>query len=120
MEWQRRWAFGLCITDTVVVCGSVLLGQYVRFGQTMDAFGYVGYYLAALSILFIATWLVALAALRTRSPRLVGTGIEEYRRVVAASFWTFGAIAIASLLLKLEIREAISQLGFRSVYWDCC
>ena len=111
MKWQRRWAFGLCITDTAVVCGSVLLGQYVRFGQTMDPSGYLRYYLAALSILFIATWLVALAALRTRSPRLVGTGIEEYRRVVAASFWTFGAIAIASLLLKLEISRGYLAIG---------
>ena len=39
MKWQRRWAFGLCITDTAVVCGSVLLGQYVRFGQTMNSLG---------------------------------------------------------------------------------
>ena len=39
MEWQRRWAFGLCITDTAVVCGSVLLGQYVRFGETMNSSG---------------------------------------------------------------------------------
>ena len=98
VKWQRRSATCRCITDTAVVCGSVLLGQYVRFGQTMDPSGHLRYYLTALSILFIATWLVALAALRTRSPRLVGTGIEEYRRVVAASFWTFGAIAIASLL----------------------
>ncbi len=36
------------------------------------------------------------------SPRLIGTGIED-TGVVTASFWTFGAIAIVTLLLKLDI-----------------
>jgi exopolysaccharide biosynthesis polyprenyl glycosylphosphotransferase len=48
-------------------------------------------------------WLSALAGFHTRSPRLIGSGLEEYRRVVAASFWTFGAIAIVALLLKLDV-----------------
>src|SRR6476469_7090498 len=39
VKWQRRSATCLCITDTAVVCGSVLLGQYVRFGQTTDPSG---------------------------------------------------------------------------------
>jgi exopolysaccharide biosynthesis polyprenyl glycosylphosphotransferase len=111
VEWQRRWSLNLCITDTVVVFGSVLLGQYVRFGQVTTPIAGVGHYIPALSMLFAAIWLIALAALRTRSPRLVGTGIEEYRRVLAASFWTFGAIAIASLLLKLEISRSYLAIG---------
>ena len=65
--------------------------------------GYLNYYVPAFSVLFVIVWLSALAGFRTRSPRLIGTGIEEYRRVVAASFWTFGAIAIVTLLLKLDI-----------------
>ena len=35
--------------------------------------------------------------------RIIGRGIEEYRRAVQASLWTFGAIAIAELLFKLDI-----------------
>ena len=80
-----------------------MLAQYVRFGATPSPPGYVKYYVPAFSVLFAIVWLSALAGFHTRSPKVIGTGIEEYRRVVAASFWTFGAIAIAALLLKLDI-----------------
>ena len=53
--------------------------------------------------MLIVIWLAALAGIRTRSPKYIGAGIEEYRRVIAASFWTFGAVAIAELLMKLEV-----------------
>jgi exopolysaccharide biosynthesis polyprenyl glycosylphosphotransferase len=65
--------------------------------------GYLSNYMSAFSALFAIVWLMALAGFHSRSPRLVGTGVEEYRRVFAASFWTFGAIAIVTLLLKVDI-----------------
>lgn len=110
-QWQRRYSAKLRATDTVVVCAAVVLAQYVRFGAAqkdsvdwaLNPFGYSNYFVPAFSILFALAWLAALSGFRTRSPRLVGTGIEEYRRVVAASFWTFGAIAIVTLLLKADI-----------------
>jgi exopolysaccharide biosynthesis polyprenyl glycosylphosphotransferase len=102
-RWQRRYAAKLQITDFVVVCAAVVLAQYVRFGPTLSPPGYLKYYVPAFSVLFVIVWLSALAGFHTRSPRLIGTGIEEFRRVVAASFWTFGAIAIVTLLLKLDI-----------------
>ena len=102
-SWQRRYAAGLRISDFIVVGAAVILAQKVRFGHTLTAPGYPDYYLLALSALFAIAWLSALARFRTRSPRLIGTGAEEYRRVIAASFWTFGAIAIITLLLKLDI-----------------
>jgi exopolysaccharide biosynthesis polyprenyl glycosylphosphotransferase len=101
--WQRRYAAKLQITDGVVVCAAVMLAQYVRFGPTLSPPGYIKYYVVGFSVLFVIVWLSALAGFHTRSPRLIGTGIEEFRRVVAASFWTFGAVAIVTLLLKLDI-----------------
>ncbi len=91
------------MSDLVVVCVAVLMAQVVRFGESLTAPGYPHYYLPLLSALFAMAWMSALGGLRTRSPRLIGAGVEEYRRVVAASFWTFGAIAIVTLLLKLDI-----------------
>ena len=102
-KWERRYAANLRITDTVVVCGAVILAQYVRFGAPATAPSYVNHYVTAYSALLAIIWLSALAVFRTRSPRYIGAGIEEYRRVAAASFWTFGAIAMAELLLKLQI-----------------
>jgi exopolysaccharide biosynthesis polyprenyl glycosylphosphotransferase len=101
--WQRRYAAELRLTDSVVVCAGVLLAQYIRFGTTETAEGNFRFVAPGFSVVFIGVWLVALAAFHTRSPRVVGGGIEEYRRVIAASFWTFGAIAIVTLLLKVDV-----------------
>jgi exopolysaccharide biosynthesis polyprenyl glycosylphosphotransferase len=102
-KWERRYAANIRITDTVVVCGAVIVAQYVRFGAPATAPSYVNHYVTAYSALLAIIWLSALAVFRTRSPRYIGAGVEEYRRVAAASFWTFGAIAMAELLLKLQI-----------------
>ena len=79
-----------------------MLAQYVRFGQAPTAPS-VNHYETAYSALLAIIWLSAVAMFNARSPKYLGAGIEEYRRVVAASFWTFGAIAMAELLMKLEI-----------------
>ena len=102
-KWERRYSRNLLITDTVVVCGAVILAQYVRFGNPSMPPSYVNHYVTAYSALLAIIWLSTLAGFRSRSPRYIGVGIEEYRRVVTASFWTFGAIAMAELLVKLEI-----------------
>ena len=102
-NWERRYATYLRFTDAIVVCVAVLLAQYLRFGSTPAADSLVSHYETAYSAVLIAIWLATLAGLRTRSPKYIGAGIEEYRRVIAASFWTFGAVAIAELLLKLEV-----------------
>lgn len=102
-RWQRQYAAKLRITDSLVVCGAVALAHYVRFGPTLSPPGYPDYYVPGFSVLFISIWLLALAGFHSRSSRLTGTGIEEYRRVLSASFGTFGALAIVTLLLKLDI-----------------
>jgi exopolysaccharide biosynthesis polyprenyl glycosylphosphotransferase len=102
-RWERRYANYLRLTDTVVVTGAVLLAQYARFGSTPAAESLVSHYETAYSAILVVIWLAALAGMRTRSPKHLGAGIEEYRRVVVASFWTFGVVAIAELLMKLEV-----------------
>jgi exopolysaccharide biosynthesis polyprenyl glycosylphosphotransferase len=102
-RWQRGYAAKLVMTDSLVVCAAVVLAQYVRFGPTHSPPGYHQYFVPSFSVLFVIVWLSALAGFRTRSPRVIGTGIEEYRRVITASFATFGAIAIVTLLLNVDI-----------------
>jgi exopolysaccharide biosynthesis polyprenyl glycosylphosphotransferase len=99
-RWESRYVFRLLVTDAVIVAAAVLLGQYIRFGQAELPKG-TSDRLTVYSVLFALLWLSALAIYRTRSPRVIGEGVDEYRYVVSASFWTFGAIAIASLVFKL-------------------
>jgi exopolysaccharide biosynthesis polyprenyl glycosylphosphotransferase len=101
--WQRRYAAELRLTDTVVVCSAVFLAEFVRFGSAETATGGVTFPVPGFSVVFIVVWLCALAGLHSRSPRIIGSGIEEYRRVISASFWTFGVIAIVTLLLKIDV-----------------
>ena len=102
-RWQRGYATKLYLIDTLVVCAAVVGAQYVRFGDTLSPPGYPAHFVPGFSILFVLAWLSALSAFHTRSARLVGTGVEEYRRVVSASFATFGAIAILTLLVNINI-----------------
>lgn len=102
-DWERQYRAGLLLTDAIVVFGAVIFAQFLRFGSSPTSPGYVSYYVTAYSALIAVLWLTALAGFRTRSPRYIGVGMEEGRRVVTASLATFGAIAMAELLLKLEI-----------------
>ena len=101
--WEEPYGFRLAVTDVVVVIAAVLMAQYVRFGRSSLTESNWSTWLTFYSVLFALLWLAALAIFRTRSPRIVGEGLYEYVQVFNASFWTFGAIAIASLLLKLDI-----------------
>lgn len=100
-RWESPYALRLLVTDVVIVAAAVLLAQYIRFGTAELPRG-ASNRLTAYSILFALLWLSALAIFRTRSPRVIGDGLDEYRHVISASFWIFGAIAIASLIFKLE------------------
>jgi exopolysaccharide biosynthesis polyprenyl glycosylphosphotransferase len=102
-RWQRALGMRLLVTDFAVIVTAVFLAQVIRFGESPLSEELAIKRLTGFSILFAALWLTALAISRSRSPRVIGSGLDEFRYVIAASFWTFGAIAIAALLLKLEI-----------------
>ncbi|MGH3556123.1 sugar transferase [Mycobacterium sp.] len=99
-RWQHQYSRRLRITDSLIVCASVMLAQYIRFGDSPETSGYLGQ-LMPFSVLFVALWLSSIAVFHTRSVRILGAGIEEYRRIVSASFWTFGIIAMATLLARI-------------------
>lgn len=102
-RWQDHYSQNLRISDSVIVCASVLLAQYVRFGEIANTSGYSDPMMTLFSCLFAVLWLSALAVFQTRSTRVIGAGIEEYRRIGTASFWTFGIIAMVTLLAKVDL-----------------
>lgn len=125
-RWQHRYSHYLRITDALVVCASVLLAQYLRFGEIANTSGYSDVVMTLFSFLFAALWLSSLAVFQTRSPRVIGAGIDEYRRIGSASFWTFGIIAMVTLLAKVDLARGylaialpvgtIGLLGSRSLW----
>ncbi|WP_328602297.1 sugar transferase [Nocardia terrae] len=61
----------------------------------------VGYFMV--STVLVLAWSAMLTLGGTRSPRVIGSGTDEYRCVVSASLKLFGGIAILSLLLRIDI-----------------
>jgi exopolysaccharide biosynthesis polyprenyl glycosylphosphotransferase len=98
--WDRRYRAALAITDFVLVVLALRIAAFTRFGNGPQelALGsqYLGY--GVVSVLIAVVWFVSLSAFDTRKRRVLGAGLEEYRRVLVATLAAFGAIAIVSYL----------------------
>jgi exopolysaccharide biosynthesis polyprenyl glycosylphosphotransferase len=103
--WPGAYVRRLALTDAGAIGASVAIAQLVRFGTDPARFHseVVVYSYTAVSAVLILAWSSALILFRTREPRVVGTGVEEFRRVGRASTALFGTVAIISFLLKLEV-----------------
>lgn len=104
-SWLARYRYAIFATDVGMILAALLIAHLLRFG---DNFAYlstgtvtVNYGYAALGIQLV--WVMSLAATDSWSRRVVGVGIDEYRRVVVATFGGFGAVAILAYLLQLEL-----------------
>lgn len=105
--WQNQYIDGLRVTDTLAVVVAVLVAHVVRFGAedmrvSIDPLNF-SYNYEFVSVVLALSWISLLAIFRTRSPRVIGTGIEEYRRIVSATFRLFGGVAILALGLRLDL-----------------
>ncbi|NNH70814.1 sugar transferase [Nocardia uniformis] len=116
-RWQAEYVRRLRITDALVVCGAIALAQLIRFGgpnndAPLDWAGdaRIGY--SVISVLLALTWVGFLAVGNTWSPTAIGTGPEEYRRLIAATMRLFGLIAIVSLLLRIEFARGYLAVAF--------
>ncbi len=79
-RWQHQYSHRLRISDSLIVCGSVMLAQYVRFGDSPNTSGYPGAVMTLFSFLFAALWLSSLAIFRTQ---INARHRSRYRRVPA-------------------------------------
>jgi exopolysaccharide biosynthesis polyprenyl glycosylphosphotransferase len=102
-RWRQQYSARLRVTDSVIVCAAIMLAQLVRFGDSPNMSGYPGPVMTLFSCVFAMLWLSSIAVFHTRSPRIIGAGIDEYRRIASASFSVFGIIAMVTLLAKIDL-----------------
>lgn len=111
--WQNAYVKRLHVTDVLVVVLSVLLAQWVRFGYEDLLLAGEGadleYSLASATL--IIAWLIALSVFRTRSRRVIGSGYDEYQRVISATLGMFGAIAIIALVADQKIARGFLAIA---------
>jgi exopolysaccharide biosynthesis polyprenyl glycosylphosphotransferase len=113
-RWSNKYRRMLAISDVCVIFSVTLIAQMARFGldEARVAVGWfdVGY--LQISILIAAAWMVALRAYRTRDPRIVGIGVDEYKRVVSATVALLGVLAMLCLLFQVAIARSYFALAF--------
>ncbi|MGC4175651.1 sugar transferase [Demequina sp.] len=93
------------MSDTFVVTLTLLVAQAVRFGWDPNApvSGPSAPPYWFVSIAIAALWLVNLTLMRSREPRILGHGGQEFQRVLSASWYTFAIIAIIGFLTQWQI-----------------
>ena len=104
--WQSTYARWLTLTDLIAIVAAVGIAQWIRFGAdsanaTVALLRNVTY--TEVSAAIAIGWMAALTINGARSTRVIGSGVEEYRRVWWATISTFGTVAIISMLFKLEL-----------------
>ena len=101
--WEHQYIDRLRVTDVAVIVLSIAFAQILRFGELQNDGLQATLSYSGVSLALAVLWIAFLAIFRTRSPRVIGNGAEEYRRIVSATFRLFGVIAILSLLFKVDI-----------------
>lgn len=97
--------FRLRLSDLACVSWAVVGAQVARFGSGDDSLRVTGSVEApytVVTVVLIVGWWLALGAWGARDQNVLGHGPEEYKRIVTASLWLFGAIAIGSYVLQLD------------------
>ena len=103
MEWRSRYKRTLSVVDAIVVLWATTGAYLIRFqlDVAVSVPGESTTYATVTGILALAWWIL-LGTSGTRDPKILGTGPEEYKRIVNASFGLFGAIAILSYAFQLS------------------
>ncbi|MGO4234684.1 sugar transferase [Pseudarthrobacter sp. YAF2] len=99
--------------DALVVLWAVAGAFGVRFGFSDISNGDVrdADYLVLAAVLAVAWWLM-LWLWGSREAKVLGSGSEEYKRVLAASMWLFGFVAIFSYALRIDTARGFVGLAF--------
>ncbi|AFA72174.1 exopolysaccharide biosynthesis polyprenyl glycosylphosphotransferase [Gordonia polyisoprenivorans VH2] len=104
-SWVHGYLRAVAWSDGIIVVVSIAIAQIVRFGSDnpLQATGKFGIPATLVSIVLAAAWLLTLRAFHSLDRRVIGSGPEEYSRVVTACFSVFGVLAILDLLFRLNI-----------------
>jgi exopolysaccharide biosynthesis polyprenyl glycosylphosphotransferase len=91
--------------DLIVIAIAVICAQVIRFGfRSGDAFpGAADTSYWVFSAFISVAWWLFLGFFRSRDLKILGAGPDEYKRVVMASLYLFGLIAIVSYVFQLDI-----------------
>lgn len=104
VTWDLRYARRIAVVDAVVVLWATAGALVFRFGSNSgrDLVSVDGEPYVLLSVCLALLWWVMLGMWGSRDTKILGYGTEEYKRLISASFWLFGLVALVSYSLQLE------------------
>jgi exopolysaccharide biosynthesis polyprenyl glycosylphosphotransferase len=104
LTWPNWYAARVNRSDLSIVVAAVISGQLIRFGTDLSRpIGAIECPAIVVSVLLILAWCAALRVAQASDPRVLGSGANEYARVLRACFGLFGAWAIVDLVLNLSV-----------------
>lgn len=96
-SWRRRFSRRALAADTLVVLGAVTIAAAIRWSSEQDIVDSV--VAGALG----ALWVAAVHLSMRRLPQLIGTGADEFRRILSATVIAFGIASVASVLTRVDL-----------------
>jgi len=110
-KWRRRYSRRLRLVDAGVVVWALAGSFGVRFGflegGSLQDLGYLQF-----AALLAVCWYLMLEFWGSRESKILGSGAEEYKRVIAASAWLFGFVAIVSYAMRIDTARGFVGLAF--------
>ncbi|ALN14219.1 sugar transferase [Acidipropionibacterium acidipropionici] len=106
--WARSFRLLLAGLDLILIGVAVLISvELVLFDADDSVAGlrWMPYSIAA--PMLGVSWLLALGMVGSRDAWVLGSGVEEYRRVIKAGLYTFGLVAILSYVLKAQFARSL-------------
>ena len=107
----RVYATRAVIWDIVAVTAASVIGFILRWAIPYNLSISDGIYVF-FALVVIVSWMGVLILRGAYDTRILGVGSEEFKRIVGASAVVFGAIAIVSFALKLELSRGFVLITF--------
>lgn len=106
--WQETVTDRALFVDIVAVVAAVTLGYVLRFDRQVqvELFEPRGGQYVLISVALAEAWVIAIGLAGARSPRILGSGREEYLRVARGSLALFGLAAIVCYLVKFDLARS--------------
>ena len=108
-SWTRDYLRQVALADLGCAVVGVFIAAQVRFGSDVTAM-YLG-----LSLALPVLWIVALWLAGAYDVRFIGTGSDEYRKVLNAGVSLTAAVAIFSYTVNLQLSRAYVVIALPSI-----
>ena len=110
--WERAYVSKLLLSDLLCALAAAFVAYFVRFGgaaANLAGPGEVPY--LSLAAGFGPLWLAAMAAGGAYARRILGTGSEEYRRLLNVTVRLLAAVAILSYATQLRLARGFVAIA---------